>query len=81
MSAVGYRARETLDGGEPYGDYQSMGMPDRQYDILRQVVDAARPVRRDQGAPAARNLIVRQVGQACAEEYRGGGPSHSPWQS
>ena len=81
VSAVGYWAREMLDGGEPYGDYQSMGLSNRQYDILREVVDAARTAKRDQGARAARELIDRQVRQACTDGYRDGGPSRGPWQS
>ena len=81
VSAVGYWAREMLDGGEPYGDYQSMGLSNRQYDILREVVDAARTAKRDQGIRAARELIGRQVRQAGPDGYRDGGPSHGPWQS
>jgi hypothetical protein len=69
-----------LDGGKPYGDYQSMGLSNRQYDILREVVDAARARERDQGDPAAAELIDRQVRRACAERYRDGGPSVGPWQ-
>ncbi|MEU1046281.1 hypothetical protein ABZ400_14105 [Streptomyces sp. NPDC005897] len=80
VSAVGYWAREMLDGGEPYGDYQSMGLSNRQYDILREVVDAARASERAQGAPAADELTDRQVRQACAERYRDGGLSVGPWQ-
>ncbi|WP_399883877.1 hypothetical protein ACGH7X_10195 [Streptomyces sp. BBFR51] len=80
VSAVGYWAREMLDGGEPYGDYQSMGLSNRQYDVLREVVDTARATRRDQGTRAARKLMDRQVRAACAEAYRDGGPSDGPWQ-
>ncbi|MGW5762376.1 hypothetical protein [Streptomyces tendae] len=81
VSAVGYWAREMLDGGEPYGDYQSMGLSNRQYDILREVVDEARAAKRDQGARAAGELIDRRVRRACADGYRDGGPSRGPWQS
>ncbi|MFF4468598.1 hypothetical protein ACFYZ3_03475 [Streptomyces sp. NPDC001599] len=80
VSAVGYWARETLDGGVPYGDYQSMGLSNRQYDILREVVAAARAAKREQGARAAGELIDRQVRRTCAERYRDGGPSVGPWQ-
>ncbi|WP_342211025.1 hypothetical protein [Streptomyces sp. MH60] len=80
VSAVGYWAREMLDGGEPYGDYQSMGLSNRQYDVLREVVDAARARERHRGAPADDELIDRQVRRACAERYRDGGPSVGPWQ-
>ncbi len=81
MRAVGYWAREMLDGGEPYGDYQSMGLSNRQYGILRQVVDAARTAKRARGARAADELIDRRTHRACAESYRDGGPSRGPWQS
>ncbi|MGW4545753.1 hypothetical protein ACWEN4_05140 [Streptomyces violaceorubidus] len=80
MRAVGYWAREMLDGGEPYGDYQSMGLSNRQYDVLREVVDAARARERDQGAPATKELIDRHVRRTCAGRYRDGGPSVGPWQ-
>ncbi|MEW2000026.1 hypothetical protein OHA99_28005 [Streptomyces coelicoflavus] len=81
VGAVGYWAHEMLDGGEPYGDYQSMGLSNRQYDILRRVVEAARAAKRTQGVRAAEELIGRQAREACAEGYRDGGPSHGPWRS
>ncbi|MGW5089424.1 hypothetical protein [Streptomyces coelicoflavus] len=81
VSAVGYWAHEMLDGGKPYGDYQSMGLSNRQYDILRQVVEAARAAKRTQGVRAAEELIGHQAREACAEGYRDGGPSHGPWRS
>ena len=80
VSAVGYWAREILDGGVPYGDYQSMGLSNRQYDILREVVAAARAAKRQQGERAADELTDRQVRRTCAERYRDGGPSVGPWQ-
>ncbi|WP_217170432.1 hypothetical protein [Streptomyces sp. AC512_CC834] len=79
-SAVGYWAREMLDGHEPYGDYQSMGLSNRQYDVLREVLATARATRRDQGVRPARELMTRRIRQACAEAYRDGGPSDGPWQ-
>ncbi|MEU3728754.1 hypothetical protein AB0E81_04965 [Streptomyces sp. NPDC033538] len=79
-SAVGYWAREMPHGGEPYGDYQSMGLSNRQYDILREVMDAARATKRHQGVRAAEELTDRQVRAACTEQYREGGPSDGPWQ-
>ncbi|GAA5001876.1 hypothetical protein [Streptomyces hyderabadensis] len=81
VSAVGYWAREMLDGTEPYGDYQSMGLSNRQYDILREVVAEARAAQRDQGARAAGELTDRRVRQECTDGYRDGGPSRGPWQS
>lgn len=81
VSAVEYWARAMLAGAEPYGDYQSMGLSNRQYDILREVVEAARATRRDRGTEAAEELIGRRTRRACAEDYRDGGPSRGPWQS
>ncbi|MEU0226100.1 hypothetical protein ABZ177_17285 [Streptomyces sp. NPDC006284] len=78
-SAVGYWAREMLAGATPYGDYQSMGLSDRQYDILREVVDAARATRRAQGPRAAHELIERQLDRECARHHRDGGPAEGPW--
>ncbi|MEU6452198.1 hypothetical protein [Streptomyces sp. NPDC046979] len=80
VGAVGHWARELLAGGEPYGDYQSMGLSNRQYGILREVVAAARAAERDQGDRAAREPIGRRVREACEERYAGGGPSEGPWQ-
>ncbi|MFE0799153.1 hypothetical protein [Streptomyces sp. NPDC058812] len=79
-SAVGYWAHEILAGSTPYGDYQSMGLSNPQYDILREVVDAAQATKRDQGPRAAGELIDRQVRDACADHYRDGAPSDGPWQ-
>lgn len=79
-SAVGYWAREILAGSTPYGDYQSMGLSNAQYDILREVVDAAQATKRDQGPRAAETLIDRQVRASCADRYRAGAPSDGPWQ-
>ncbi|MFJ4579783.1 hypothetical protein [Streptomyces echinatus] len=75
---VAHWSREALDGGT-YGDYQSMGLSNGQYDILRDVVDAARPVRRRQGTAAANRLIDRQARAGCAARYRHGTPSAGPW--
>ncbi|MGC9438613.1 hypothetical protein [Streptomyces sp. WG5] len=79
-SAVGHWAREMLHGGEPYGDYQSMGLSGRQYDILREVMAAARATERDRGMRAAEELTGHRVRAACGEQYRDGGPSDGPWQ-
>src|SRR5438128_583990 len=46
---VSYWSRKVLDSNT-YGDYQTMGLSNGQYDILRNVVDAARPVKKHQGA-------------------------------
>ncbi|MFD3732340.1 hypothetical protein [Streptomyces sp. NPDC058632] len=75
---VAHWAREVLDG-TTYGDYQSMGLSNGQYDILRDAVDAARPVRERRGAAAAHDVIARHVRKACAERYRTGGPDEGAW--
>ncbi|MGW0880775.1 hypothetical protein [Streptomyces sp. NPDC002671] len=76
---VAHWARKVFDSGT-YGDYQSMGLSNGQYEILRDVVDAARPVERRQGAAAADRLIDRQARRACARRYLHGVPSGGPWQ-
>ncbi|MFJ9719673.1 hypothetical protein ACIRPQ_27760 [Streptomyces sp. NPDC101213] len=75
---VAHWSREVLDGGG-YGDYQSMGLSDGQYEILRSVVDAARAVEKREGAPAADELIVRRSREDCAARYRSGTPGGGPW--
>ncbi|WP_193512114.1 hypothetical protein [Streptomyces griseoloalbus] len=76
---VGYWSREAL-AGTTYGDYQSMGLSNGQYDILRAAVDAARPVQRRQGTAAAHRLMDREVREGCVDRYRHGGPTEGPWQ-
>lgn len=76
---VAYWSRETLDG-DTYGDYQSMGLSNGQYEILREVVDAARAEKKREGTDAAERLIDRRAGAGCAEWYRAGGPGEGPWQ-
>lgn len=71
-------SREVLDG-DSYGDYQSMGLSNGQYEILRDVVDAARPLRHRHGRAAADELIARQARAGCTERYRHGTPSSGPW--
>ncbi|WP_318218135.1 hypothetical protein [Streptomyces sp. SCL15-6] len=78
VRVVAHWSREVLNGGT-YGDYQSMGLSNRQYDILREVVDAARPVRREQGDRAADELIDRRTRARCAEHYGDGGAGKGPW--
>ncbi|MFH9415535.1 hypothetical protein [Streptomyces rochei] len=78
-TAVRHWAREALDGATPYGDYQSMGLSDRQYGVLREVLADARAVRSDHGTRAARSLIDRQARDRCAEAYREGTPTRGPW--
>ncbi|AYN41865.1 hypothetical protein D9753_26645 [Streptomyces dangxiongensis] len=75
---VAYWSRRAL-GDDTYGDYQSMGLSHGQYQILRDVVDAARITLRRQGAEAADELIDRQTRRACTERYRHGPPSEGPW--
>ncbi|MGY3201042.1 hypothetical protein [Streptomyces sp. TE5632] len=56
-----------------------MGLSNGQYAILCEAVDAARPVRKRQGAEAAHGVIDRQVREACAERYRADTPGPAPW--
>lgn len=73
-------ARKIYDSGDKtYGDYQSMGLSNGQYMILRDVLDAARAERSRESAASGRELIDRQVRERCAERYRDGGPSGGPW--
>jgi len=75
---VAYWSRKVLDS-HTYGDYQTMGLSNGQYDILRKVVDAARVTKRTQGAQAADELIGRRAREGCRDWYRTGGPSNGPW--
>ncbi|MFD4573750.1 hypothetical protein ACFWNK_16175 [Streptomyces sp. NPDC058417] len=75
---VTHWARELLVG-EGYGDYQSMGLSDGQYTILRDVLDAARAERERQGARAADELIEHRARTGCVAWYRSGGPGEGPW--
>jgi hypothetical protein len=76
---VAYWSREVLDG-TTYGDYQSMGLSNGQYEILRDVVDTARAQKEKAGRRSAEELIDRETRTACAELYRGGAPTKGPWQ-
>ena len=71
---IGYWSRRTPTG-DTYGDYQSMGLPDGQYEILREVVDAARAERER----AADRLIDRRARELCEERHRNGEPTGRPW--
>lgn len=75
---VGHWSREVLYG-DSYGDYQSMGLSNGQYALLREVVDAARAERRRGGSRAADALIERRVEAGCADVYRTGAPTGGPW--
>ncbi|MFF1375338.1 hypothetical protein [Streptomyces sp. NPDC058308] len=73
-------ARQIYDAGDTgYGDYQSMGLSNGQYMILRDILDAARTERRRESKDAGRELIARQAREKCAARYRHGGPSGGPW--
>lgn len=76
---VAHWSRQVLDSGT-YGDYQSMGLSNGQYELLRDVVDAARVAKRHQGTAFVDKLIDRQARRACTERYRDGTPSGGPWQ-
>jgi hypothetical protein len=75
---IGYWARRSLTG-DTYGDYQSMGLSDGQYEILRKAVDAARAERERTDTKTAERLIDRRAGELCEERYRNGEPSGGPW--
>ncbi|GAB2963610.1 hypothetical protein GCM10023080_025580 [Streptomyces pseudoechinosporeus] len=75
---VTYWSREVLTG-DTYGDYQSMGLSGRQYEILLKVVDAARAEKKSKGAQAAERLIDREARAGCKDLYRDGIPSGRPW--
>jgi hypothetical protein len=75
---IGYWSRRTLTE-DTYGDYQSMGLSDGQYEILRKVVDAARAERERSDARTADRLIDRRARELCEERYRNGDPTGGPW--
>ncbi|MET8895410.1 Tat pathway signal sequence domain protein [Streptomyces albogriseolus] len=65
VSIVSLWSREVLDG-RGYGDYRSMGLSGGQYDILREVVDAARTARRQgKGTQYVGTLTERQAREGC----------------
>ncbi|KFG76061.1 hypothetical protein [Streptomyces mutabilis] len=78
-TAVRHRARELLDSATPCGDYQSMGLSNRQYDIAREVVNTARTAEPDRGTRGAETVIDHQPRARCADPYRGGDPTEGPW--
>ncbi|KUL68501.1 MULTISPECIES: hypothetical protein [unclassified Streptomyces] len=75
---IAYWSRRALKG-DTYGDYQSMGLSDGQYEILRAVVDEARAERERAGDAAAGRIVDRRARAACEKRYRDGGPTGGPW--
>ncbi|MFF1713779.1 hypothetical protein [Streptomyces sp. NPDC058268] len=72
--------RQIYDSGkETYGDYQSMGLSNGQYLILRDTLDLARAERSRHGGDAGRKLLTREARERCAKRYRHGQPSGGPW--
>lgn len=72
--------RQIYDAGkETYGDYQSMGLSNGQYAILRSTLDLARAERERHGAGAGRKIIATQARERCEKRYRHGEPSGGPW--
>ncbi|MEU6675366.1 hypothetical protein [Streptomyces sp. NPDC046853] len=72
--------RQIYDSGEEtYGDYQSMGLSNGQYMILRDALDLARAERERHGAAAGRTLLAREARERCEKRYRHGEPSGGPW--
>lgn len=76
---VAYWSRRQLKG-DTNGDYQEMGLSDGQYEILRDVVDAARAEREHGDTEAADRLVDQKAREGCQEWYRKGGPSKGPWE-
>lgn len=75
---IAHWSREILDSNT-YGDYQSMGLSNGQYEILRRVVDDARTEKRRHGGDAAETTIDREAREGCADRYRSGTPSEGAW--
>jgi hypothetical protein len=75
---VSYWSLRTLDE-DGYGDYQSMGLSNGQYDILREVLDAARAKERRAGRTAAERLVGEEARARCAKLYRDGNSTEGPW--
>ncbi|MGX1909120.1 hypothetical protein ACWIID_09685 [Streptomyces phaeochromogenes] len=75
---VAHWSREVMQG-DTYGDYQSMGLSNGQYEILMDVVDRARAEQKRSGEQAARELIDRSARERCTERYRDGDPTGGPW--
>ncbi|MFJ2258303.1 hypothetical protein ACIOKD_08120 [Streptomyces sp. NPDC087844] len=75
---VAHWSRKVLDD-DTYGDYQSMGLSNRQYEILLDIVDAARAEKRREGGQAAGELIDRTARERCEERYRNGKATGGPW--
>ncbi|MET8943453.1 hypothetical protein ABZX30_07645 [Streptomyces sp. NPDC004542] len=75
---VAYWSRRQLKD-DTVGDYQEMGLSDGQYDILRDVVHAARAELGRGHRGAADRLIDRKAREGCAQWYRTGGPGKGPW--
>ncbi|MEU2433420.1 hypothetical protein ABZ611_28685 [Streptomyces sp. NPDC007861] len=66
--------------GSGYGDYQSMGLSNAQYDILRAALDTARAEQDRNGPDSAHELMDRQIRQHCTDRHRSGTPTGDPWQ-
>ncbi|MGP4042823.1 hypothetical protein [Streptomyces sp. 2A115] len=75
---VAYWSREVLDTNT-YGDYQSMGLSNGQYEIPMDVVDAARAEQEHNGPTAAQRLIDRGAHESREDRHRDGGPAKGPW--
>lgn len=78
MRLLAHWSREVLEG-PAYGDHQSTGLSNGQDDILREAVDAARPVRKRQVPQVEQAVIDRQACEACTGRYRTGTPGPDPW--
>ncbi|MEV2214334.1 hypothetical protein AB0H86_23280 [Streptomyces sp. NPDC050997] len=76
---VTYWSRRQLKD-DTYGDYQSMGLSNGQYEILMDAVDAARAEWKRGDTKAAERSIDRTARTGCEKWYRNGGPGKGPWQ-
>jgi hypothetical protein len=76
---IAHWSRKTLTG-DTYGDYQSTGLSNGQYEILMKVVNAARKEQERAGTKAAQRLIDRTARELCVDRYSDGGPTGGPWQ-
>ncbi|WP_433548161.1 hypothetical protein ACQPZG_26145 [Streptomyces sp. CA-294286] len=73
-----YWVRERL-AGRGTGDYMKEGLSNAQNTIVLTVMAAAREERERAGEAAAEELITARTKSACAERYRVGTPSGTPW--
>jgi len=70
VESVDYWATEILKAfRDPGYDYQHMGLSDAQYQMVREIVAMAKPVKERDGLPAALALVDREAQRRCQERY------------